>query len=186
MVIVPKYSKKELDSPQCSLLDIALFPIFQTREDYEKYTGNLCPPYDPNKDMKYWYDPDPNPEYDEGYWVVYPFSSDIEVKEGKIGKIKRVVVKKADVGTVNIGTGRTNEPGTGNVIPVPIRKLTENEELVVGSFSTVFVINKDLYKITAPITLSDIMKELQEIKKILTRGPLLSEEEILREVKERR
>jgi hypothetical protein len=148
MVIIPKYSNNEIDVPRAPLSDLSLFPIFQTRTDYENFTGKPCPQYNPAKDAKYWFDPDPNSEWDEGYWVIYPYSSDIEVKNGVPVKPRKLVVKKVDVGTVNIPFGVTNEPGTGNIVPFPIRKLTENEALEIGFGGAVTVINKKLVDIT--------------------------------------
>lgn len=134
MLNLPKYGIKEL----------YLFPYYQTREEFERLTGLVCPGWIPNRRPKYWFDPAAERcEEDEViYDLAYRGNIDAEGKP----KLKRLILYKFEAATVNIPPSATNVPGADQPeIPCPVRALEDGEELAFGFGGVVEVRNKALY-----------------------------------------
>jgi hypothetical protein len=158
MVIYPG-KDKPIKKPTASLHEIALFPVFQTREDYETLLRKPCPAPDPDRRAKYWFDPaysDVTPDNDDYEAVTYRVPA-INVLNGlpiadQDGRVKTTLITlwKWEAGSVNIPRGITNEfPSYANItkfapVPVPIRELEPEEELLVVN-GVLVVRNKVLY-----------------------------------------
>jgi len=158
MIIYPG-NDKPVKKPTAPLYEIALFPVFQTREDYEVFTKKPCPAPDPDRRAKYWFDPqyaDVTPDNDDYEAVTYWVPA-INVLNGlpvldQNGRVKTTLISlwKWEAGSVNIPRGVTNEfPSHVSIsrftpVPVPIRELEAEEELLVVN-GVLVVRNKVLY-----------------------------------------
>lgn len=130
-----------------------LFPYYQTREAYEKATGQPCPPWRPDRPPKGWFDPKAmestrrNVVYDNT--LVYGENG--HIAEDKNGKpmLDVLVLTKEHAATVNIPDktlGAANIPGSDRPeVPAPLRPLGPDEELFFIWGQTVAVRNKRLW-----------------------------------------
>ena len=139
----PEPTVKGLDS-------LFLFPYYQTRDAYEKATGKPCPPWNPNKPPKAWCDPKAiesfkrNVAYDNT--LVYAENGHILADQNGKPMLDILVLTKEDAATVNIPDktlGAANIPGSNRPeVPVPLRPLSDDEELFFIWGQTVAVRSK--------------------------------------------
>lgn len=137
--------------PFDSVAVLHLFPRYQTREDYEAKTGQSCPPWDPNRRPKEWFDPNPIDLFigpDGSGYTVYD-----RVLTGKpdatgVPGLTRLAISVAEASTVNIppkGTGATNVPGADQPeVYAPLKALSPTQALVYRFGATVAVRNLDV------------------------------------------
>jgi len=152
------------DNITYSIQTLYLFPVFQTREDYRNKVGNEPPPFDPSKPVKSWFDPQAlsNPRRKIVYDNVLAIADNgIPLVDGD-GKpfFEPLLIDREDAATVNIPikdfAGKIPEQQTtGTEVPVPLRALMPNEELVVGWGNLVTVRNKTFLIETAHFTVDD-------------------------------
>jgi hypothetical protein len=141
MVITP-LNKVPIDKPLGTDLDLIIFPIYQTREDYRQQFGAEPPPPDPTLRSKYWFDPQYSDiEEDNGEVAVYqvvrrdPRTGKLVLDSLGRPQIAPLVIPAYIAGRVNIPYGRANEFPPDAVIsrlapyPVPVRPLHGDEEL---------------------------------------------------------
>ena len=153
-----------LPYPKYGLDHLYLFPYHQTREAYQKASGEEPPPWNPQKPPKYWRDPKAlqsarrNVVYDS----VVATSQGGSPLAGPDGKpvLDLMVLSKEDAASVNIppkGPGVSNVPGADvPEVPCPLRPLEPNEELFFDFGGVVVVKNLDLYpKIEVGFTSGD-------------------------------
>lgn len=153
-----------MDQITYSIQTLYLFPVYQTREDYRAKVGTEPPPFDPAKPVKCWQDTaaHANPRrkivYDN---VLAVADNGVPLVDGD-GKpyFEPLLIDREDAGTVNIPvkdfSGKQQEqPTVGVEVPVPVRALTPNEELVVGFGGLVTVRNKSFMIETGTWTLED-------------------------------
>ena len=142
-----------LPLPKYGLKSLYLFPYYQTREDYQKATGQEPPPWDARRAPKYWCDPKARESTRRN--VVYDFvlatSQSGSPLAGPDGKpmLDLLVLTKDEAATVNIppkGPGVANIPGSDlPEAPCPLRPLEPNEELFFDFGGVVTVKNVPLY-----------------------------------------
>ncbi len=149
-----------LPYPKYGLDSLYRFPYYQTRDAYRAVTGQLPPPFNPNRPPKYWFDSKAaestrrNVVYDPILGVAangLPLAD----KDGK-PVLDILVLNKDEAATVNIppngvdpvtGTAYTNVPGADvPEVPAPLRPLAPNEELIFDFGGIVAVKNVDLFK----------------------------------------
>jgi hypothetical protein len=116
-----------------------LFPYYQTREDYQKATGQEPPKFDGTKPPKYWFDPAAkdstrrNIAYDQ--IIAYAVSGSPLFDENGKPMLEMMMLNKDEAGSVNIppkGLGQANIPGADKPeVPPPLRALRSDEELFV-------------------------------------------------------
>lgn len=153
-----------MDNITYSLQILYLFPVFQTREAYKGTIGVEPPPFDPAKPVKSWFDPQAhtNPRRKIVYDNVLAVAENGMPLNDADGKpfFEPLLIDRDEAGRVNIPvknfTGEIPEqPTIGSEVPVPLRPLTPNEELVVGFGGLVTVRNKTFLIETAHYTVED-------------------------------
>ncbi len=137
-----------------SLFQLFLFPVFQTREEYQKLTGEEAPPWDPNQPVKNWFDPAARTTnkrtmlydrvllYDKNGMVI-PDAS------GKPTLDQMALLKEVAAQVNMLPSERLVDYGPGSrmaPIPCPLRALKENEELFFTFGGSVAVRDKSAYK----------------------------------------
>lgn len=131
------------------LQNLYLFPVFQTREAYAKATGAEPPPFDPTKPVKSWYDPKAatEPRRKLVYDNVLALADNGAPLVDEQGRpyTEPLLIDREDAARVNIPvkdfSGRIQEAHTiGVEIPVPMRALTQNEELFFQFGGTVVAV----------------------------------------------
>jgi hypothetical protein len=139
-----------LPFPKYSISNLFLFPVFGTREEYQRATGQEAPAWNPYRRPKYWFDPAARDSRTRR--IVYTQALAEPPIAGPDGKpmLDALVLDRDEAATVNIppkGPGTTNTPGAGEPeIPCPMRPLEPNEELAFDFAGTIVVRNKDLYQ----------------------------------------
>lgn len=123
--------------PVKGLDSLYLYPYYQTRDAFEKATGQPCPPWNPNLPPKYWFDPKAaestrrNVVYDNT--LVYSLDGTIQAAGDGQPLLDVLVLPKEQAGTVNIpdkSRGSANVAGADRPeVPVPLRPPTGEEEL---------------------------------------------------------
>jgi len=136
-----------LPYPTYSLDKLYLFPLFQTREDYAKATGQEAPAFDPQRPPKYWFDPEAENSVRRNVIyntvVSYAESGGLLVDEQGRPQTEAMLLLKHEAATVNIPPLETNVPGaSAPCVPMPLRALDEQEELILGFGGIVLVRNK--------------------------------------------
>ena len=124
-----------------------LFPYFQTREEYQKATGQEPPKFDGTRPPKYWFDPAAkdanrrNVTYDQV--IAYSASGSPLLDDNGNPTLELMMLNKDDAAVVNIppkGLGFSNIAGADKPeIPPPLRALRPDEELFVPFGSIVAV-----------------------------------------------
>lgn len=146
------------------LQTLYLFPIFQTREEYKAVMGIDPPPFNPFKPLKSWFDPKAaeNPRRKIVYDNVLALADNGTPLVDLNGQplLEPLLIDREDAAVVNIPvkdfSGRIQEQHPiGHEVPVPLRPLTENEELVIGLMGLVQVRNKAAIEETAGFTAGD-------------------------------
>lgn len=133
--------------------DLYLFPLYATREQYEKATGQVCPPWKPYQQPKGWFDP--NAAQSPSRVIVYPRAFVLHEVTGVVladpndktkPAIDAIVLDRSVASSVNIppkGEGQTNVPGADQPsVPVPLRALADDEELYFGFGRTILLRKK--------------------------------------------
>lgn len=153
------------DNITYSIQTLYLFPIFQTREEYRNKIGNEPPPFDPSKPVKSWFDPQAlsNPRRKIVYDNVLAQADNGAPLVDADGKpfFEPLLIDREDAAAVNIPikdfTGQIPEQQTTAEpeVPVPMRALMPNEELVMGFGNLVTVRNKTFLIETAHFTVDD-------------------------------
>jgi hypothetical protein len=144
------------DNGMYPINDLYVFPTFQTRDDYFKATGEEAPEWDPSRPVKSWFDPAARNTNKRTflYEVVLMYDSNGMVLPDANGvpQVEQLALLREEAARVNIlprekmvdyGPGSKVAP-----IPVPMRALTENEELIFTFGGVVAVRRKDAYKST--------------------------------------
>lgn len=136
-----------LPLPKYGLENLFLFPFYQNRAQYRKATGVEAPEFDTSRPPKYWFDPEA--EASPKRSVLY--SSVLAVDErghpvfGPDGRpyFEPLMLFKHEAATVNLPIGEyANEPGTEvPQVPVPMRALEPEEELIQGFGGVILVRN---------------------------------------------
>lgn len=113
------------------------FPYYQTREDYQKATGQEPPKFDGSRPPKYWADPEAkntarrNMVYDRV--IAYYSNGSPASDENGNPQMEALVLNRDEAATVNIppkGIGMANIAGADRPeVPPPLRALHEDEEL---------------------------------------------------------
>lgn len=141
-----------LPYPRYGLDKLYLYPYFQTRDAYEKITGQPCPPWDKTRRPKKWFAPQTAQSFED--YVIFERVLATDMKElgraltGPDGKpyLKPLILPREIALTVNIPPDATNVEGADvPEYPVPLRALDPNEELILdGPFGIVMVRNIEL------------------------------------------
>jgi hypothetical protein len=152
-----------LPYPIYGISNLYLFPVYQTREAYQKATGKEAPLYDASKPVKSWFDPKAaeNPRRKLVYDSVLALADNGQVLADTDGKplLEPLLIDREQAAAVNIppkGPGILDAPQTGIEIPVPLRPLEAKEELCFQFGGVVAVRNKDLFpKLEVAFTAED-------------------------------
>jgi len=141
-----------------------LFPVFQTRSEYFKATGEQAPPWNPSKPVKMWFDPEARKTtrrtiiYDSA--LMYHENGALVVDKSEQPVLDTLALLKEEAAQVNmLPDERLVDYGWGSrvaPIPVPLRKLNPGEELVL-TFGNVVAVRDKAAAISAPtaFTFSD-------------------------------
>jgi hypothetical protein len=132
------------------LNSLYLFPVFQSRAEYFNVTGEQAPPWNPNKPVKTWFDPEARKTtrrtiiYDSA--LMYHENGALVVDPSGQPVLDTLALLKEEAGQVNmLPDEKMVDYGWGSKvaqIPVPLRKLNSNEELVITFGSVVAVRDK--------------------------------------------
>jgi hypothetical protein len=115
-----------------------LFPTYETREAYERATGQPCPAWDASRKPKSWMDPNAKKALMVG-GVPYALYPNVYVSFDQIAGQPvwdQLGLPVTEAKTVNIppkGEGQTNVPGADQPeVPCPMRDLTDDEVIRLG------------------------------------------------------
>lgn len=136
--------------PTYGVSNLYLFPVFQTREAYRLAVGVEPPPYNERIPIKSWFDPDAHKITRrkiiyENVIACNPDNGAPLADDAGKPMLEPLVIDVAFAGAVNIpfkAPGVPDKPTTGFETPVPLRPLTDNEELFFQFGGTVAVKNK--------------------------------------------
>lgn len=144
------------DNGMFPINDLYIFPSFQTRDDYFKATGEEAPEWDPNKPVKSWFDPAARNTNKRTFLydvvLMYDRNGMVLGDDKGVPQTEQLALLREEAAKVNIlprekmldyGPGSKVAP-----IPVPMRPLKSNEELVFTFGGVVAVRLKDAYKAT--------------------------------------
>jgi len=139
-----------LPYPVYGLENLHLYRRYQTREDYRNATGVEPPPFDENRQPKYWFDPKAKDSTKRNlvYEFVVATSVGGQALPGPDGKpmLDVLVLRKEDAATVNIPPNGTNIPGADvPEVPAPLRELEAGEELFFQFGGVVAVKNVEMF-----------------------------------------
>lgn len=154
-----------LPIPKYGLEKLYLFPYFQTREQYRQAMGQEPPPFDPTRPPQGWFDP--QMVHSTKRTVIYENVLAIDEKgrakrnEDGVPYFEPLMILRTEAATVNIPEKvAANEPGTEvPEVPVPLRALDADEELIIDFGGVVMVRNKTLNTET-PVNFSAQDREL--------------------------
>jgi len=143
-----------LPYPKYSISNLYLFPVYATREEYQKATGQEAPAWNPYRQPKCWFDPKAKESASRRLVYEYALAMDDEGRFLRDANgnpmLDALVLDRDEAGSVNIpprGTGATNVPGADAAeVPVPMRALEPNEELFFDFGGIPTVRNKDLWE----------------------------------------
>ena len=127
-----------------------LFPVYQNRAQFLKATGADAPAFDTSKPPKYWFDPNAAKTTKRSLMYDNVLATDEKGQAvfGPDGKafFEALLLFKQEAATVNLPIGDyANEPGTDKPpVPVPMRALEPNEELIQGFGGVILVRNNDI------------------------------------------
>lgn len=130
-----------------SLDKLYLFPVYQTREHFANLTGQEAPPFDSTRPPKYWFDPDAEKSLFRNVvyqtTLAYTEAGGLLLTEDGRPQLQSMLLLKKEAATVNIPPNMTNYPGADvPSVPVPLRELAPEEELVLGFGGVITVRNK--------------------------------------------
>jgi hypothetical protein len=131
--------------PKYELRKLYLFPEYGSRDEYSKVTGQEAPPWNAARPLKLWFDP--NAAASPKRAIIYDrvlAVSEIGVPlrdPGGSPFVEPLVLEKSEAASVNLPDHRTPTNITLVPVPVPLRALDAEEELIF-SFEGVVVRNK--------------------------------------------
>lgn len=141
-----------LPLPKYGVDKLFLFRVFQNQEEYREVTGMEPPEYSPHRPPKFWFDPKAkdSPRRNVIYDQVIALGANGLPIAGPDGKpvLEPMVLLKDEAATVNIPpTVKGFVVGPAEpAVPVPLRPLEEDEELVFEFGGAVGVRNKKLWE----------------------------------------
>ena len=140
-----------LPYPIYGLEHLNLYRRYQTREDYQKATGVEPPPFDENRQPKYWLDAAAAASLKRSvvYDSVIATSLTGQAVPGPDGKpmLDVLVLSKDHAASVNIPPNFSNVPGADvPEVPMPLRALEPGEELFFQFGGVVAVKNLELFE----------------------------------------
>lgn len=146
------------NKPYEELSALYLFPVYQTRKDYEEKTGKVPPPFDPSRPTKHWEDPSvPENKRVVLYERILAVDENGNPVPDENGRpfFEPLVLSRAHAITVNIPPkeAANEHPPLGD-IPVPCRALEGDEQLVFRPgvpFRLVAVHRPSLVNVDEPI-----------------------------------
>lgn len=134
-----------LPMPKYDLKKLYLFPEYGSREEYAKATGQEAPPWNPGRAMKIWFDPNAaaSPKRSIIYDRVLAVSEiGVPLRDGDDRPfLEPLVLEKTEAALVNFPDFRTPTDTKLVPVPVPLRALDPEEELIFD-FGGVVVRNK--------------------------------------------
>jgi len=139
-----------LPLPKYGLENLSLFPVYQNRAQYLKATGIEAPEFDNSKPPKYWFDPNAEKTPKRSLLYDWVLATDEKGKPvvGADGKayLEPMMLFKQEAATVNLPMNDSaNEPGTEvPPVPVPMRALEPEEDLIVGFGGVIMVRNRSI------------------------------------------
>jgi len=168
-----------MNQPLNDVKDLYLFQWFQTQQDYERFKGSPCPPYDPSKMVKNWFDPNAlsggvNPNKSILYSLTFNLSANgsILLSEDYKPFVDMLLLTRGIAATVNIPPTSVSSNEIIGIVPCPMRPLRINEEWFVSLGGIVQVRDKT-YSLSTPLEtgftqvdrqiLSDIVSYLSNI-----------------------
>lgn len=118
-----------------SLSELHLFRTYTTVEEYRKVTGENPPPYDPTKPPKHWFDPSAlaSPRRTVVYDPVLATGAQGQILADASGKpmLDILLLSKEEAAQVNIWHEQSGHPSPVlPAVPMPLRPLRANEELI--------------------------------------------------------
>jgi hypothetical protein len=118
-----------------SLSELHLFRTYLTIEEYRKAMGEDPPPYDPTKPPKNWFDPSAlaSPRRTVVYDPVLAVGAQGQILADPNGKpmLDILLLSKEEAARVNIWHDQSGHPSpTLAPVPMPLRPLRSNEELI--------------------------------------------------------
>lgn len=144
------------DNGMFPINDLYIFPSFQTRDDYFKATGEEAPAWDPNRPVKSWFDPAARNTNKRTFLydvvLMYDANGMVIADDKGVPQVEQLALLREEAARVNLlprekmvdyGPGSKVAP-----IPVPMRPLTDDEELVFTFGGVVAVRRKNSYKST--------------------------------------
>lgn len=142
-----------MSQSQYGIETLYLFPIYSSRANYRAKTGKEAPPWNPLKPIKAWID-ESIVSKPRGF-VYYDVVETDEANNYVAGPdgcpvIKSWPVALSEAGKINLPDedGTFTQDQLATAVPVPIRKLRLEEELVFfGPGNVVLVRNKILYRL---------------------------------------
>jgi hypothetical protein len=142
-----------LPYPKYGIDKLYVFPYYQTRDAYERATGQPCPAWNPKRRPQKWCDPAAANDPDD--YVIYERALATDMNTGRAlagtdGKpyMRRLLLPRDMASTVNIAPDVANVEGAGQPeYPCPLRALEPGEELFfdMAGFGTPAVKNTELY-----------------------------------------
>jgi hypothetical protein len=130
--------------PYFALDRLYLFPYYRSRQDYRALTGKEAPAYDTTRPPKNW--EDPAAAQSTRRTVVYEnVLADVMGEDGK-PTLDMLVLNKTEAATVNLYDQTTAGVPAPEMapVPVPLRALNDNEELVYTQPGIVMVRDKSV------------------------------------------
>ena len=127
-----------------------LFPVYQNRAQFLSAFGVAAPEFDEARPPKYWFDPNADKAPKRSLLYEHVLATDDKGKPafGPDGKpyLESMMLFKQEAFTVNLPIGDyANEPGTEvPPVPVPMRALEPEEELIQGFGGIILVRNKNI------------------------------------------
>lgn len=137
-----------------------LFRVFQTREDFQRITGEVAPPYDPGRPPKFWYDPQAvsSTRRTVAYDPVLATNQSGSPLVGSDGKpmLDILLLSREEAASVNIWHDQSGQPRPQlPPVPVPLRELRDDEELFFLMPQVVSVRDKSVEENPGTFTASD-------------------------------
>ncbi len=136
--------------------DLYTFPVFLTRDDYFKATGEEAPEWDPTRPVKLWFDPAARNTNKRTFLydnvLMYDKNGMVIPDSKGTPQTEQLALLREEASRVNLlpresmvdyGPGAKVAP-----IPVPMRPLKEDEELIFTFGGVVAVRKKNAYKET--------------------------------------
>jgi hypothetical protein len=126
------------------------FPYYQTREEFERLTLQVCPPWDESQPQKKWFDPAAAKSVKRNLvYDVVAYDDQGKPLEGPNGLpfVDNFPITKEAAAKVNIPpTGATFDYLLPPEVPVPLQQLDPDEELFIAPPGEVAIRNKTLWQ----------------------------------------